>query len=329
MPRKRPSSRDLSDNERKSLYVKYANLEFDRCFEPTEKCTAKAINAHSIQNRRVLDQLVNKNGHLIMPTQSYKNGKLFISFDMVGRKKATTFTGLCNSHDAEIFEPIEKHDFESNNRLQLFLLAYRAVLRELHSVSSGAYRMQLSYQERVKRGLSPSNTPDIHGQRATSFLANAYETYLYKRKFDELFLAKKPTGLIHHTITFKHTYPTIAVNSLLSLDEIETPHYVSRIALNIFPNKDVTHIVFSFLPEDAPYANFYLRDILFTSGRHQLNLISKIVLESCENFVVSPNYFEMISPESKEAMICYFAETISQNKPFEQIDKICLFAMSE
>jgi hypothetical protein len=328
-PRKKKFGRALSDNERKGLYTKFANLELNRCFEPTQMCTAKAIKAHSIQNRGILEQLINKNGHVIMPKQLYKNGRLILSFETIGRYKATTFTGLCNFHDSEIFEPLEKHDFKSSDRLQLFLLAYRAVLRELHAVSASAYKVQLSYQERVKRGLSPSNKPDIHGMRATGFLINAYETYLYKQKFDELYLAKKITNVIHHIITFTHKYPTISVNSLLSLDNIETPHYASRIALNIFPNGNTTHIVFSFLPEDAPYARIYLKDVFCLSGKQQLNLISKIVLESCENFVISPDYFDKVPLESKETMINYFAETITQNKSFNELDKICLFSPSD
>lgn len=74
------------------------------------------------------------------------------------------------------------------NNLHLFLLAYRAVLRETHSTIEGAIKNQLAYQEKVRLGLTPGNRPSPDSLRAIGFIINSYETYSYKREFDQIYL---------------------------------------------------------------------------------------------------------------------------------------------
>ncbi len=310
----------------RAVYVKLMNTKLSRCYEPTEKCVAKAIRSHSIQNSRVLAQL-SQNGHVIVPTLRIgkKGSPPLISFQMIGVNEATTFTGLCGKHDNLIFEPIDKKEFDTRNTQQLFLFAYRSVLKELYASTLGAYRVQGMYTERVKRGLSPKNQPDSHGLRATEHMINAYDTYLYKLKLDEIYLTGKFQNLINHIITFSHSAPTLAVSSVFSLDEIETPHDVARIILNIFPNNNLTHIIFSYLPLDAPYANSYLREIFSQEGKKQYILISKIVLESCENIVLAPSYFDSLSSEQQETIVGYFSETVFLRQKHRDLGDISLF----
>ncbi|KKM07878.1 hypothetical protein LCGC14_1729540, partial [marine sediment metagenome] len=105
------------------------NSKFHRCFWPKESCSETAIRAHSIQNSGVLDLLC-EDDHVIMPKGGVNiNTGPFLKFEEVGRNKATTFTGLCDKHDSQLFEPIDKNRFDSKNKEHLFLLAYRSVLR--------------------------------------------------------------------------------------------------------------------------------------------------------------------------------------------------------
>jgi hypothetical protein len=53
--------------------------------------------------------------------------------DSAGRNEASTFTGLCSAHDADLFRPIDTRELDVNDREQFFLLAYRSVTREVHA----------------------------------------------------------------------------------------------------------------------------------------------------------------------------------------------------
>jgi hypothetical protein len=46
---------------------------------------------------------------------------------------ASTFTGLCADHDAEMFELADKHPLDTSNKEQLDQYASRAVMCELHT----------------------------------------------------------------------------------------------------------------------------------------------------------------------------------------------------
>ena len=86
-----------------------------------------------MQNSGVLDLLVDK-GHVIMPRLDFRKTEppQFV-FEEVGRNQATTFTGLCGEHDQLLFAPIDTKPLDPTDQEQLFLLAYRSLLKEVHA----------------------------------------------------------------------------------------------------------------------------------------------------------------------------------------------------
>jgi hypothetical protein len=61
-------------------------------------------------------------------------------FKLIGVNKASTFTGFCQRHDTELFRPLETEPFTASKE-QLFLLAYRALSKEVYA-KRFAIRMQ-------------------------------------------------------------------------------------------------------------------------------------------------------------------------------------------
>ena len=281
------------DDKRNSLtnsVFKIWNGKYLQCLEPKEACTRRSIRAHSIQNGAILEMLQH-DGHVVMPRLKLDlNSGPSVRFESVGRNKAATFTGLCTDHDASIFAPIETTSIDVENDLHLFLLAYRAVLRETHVTIEGSIKNQLAYQEKVELGLIPGDRPTPDGLRATDFLVNCYETYLYKREFDQIYLDNNFHELHHHTMLLKHNAPTIAANSLFTFaDNVQNPVETERIILNIFPAAQGTHVIFSYLGRQEPFVKAHLSGVFHADGHHRLYLISKLVLRNCENFVIAQN----------------------------------------
>lgn len=280
-----------------------------QCYEPKEICASTAINAHSIQKKSVLDRL-SENGHVIMPKMLLQGSKpSSIRFDLVGCNKATTFTGLCDKHDNEIFKSIDDFEFDLNNSEQLFLLAYRSVLREYHVVRQNAVRFQSVYQKRVDEGLSPGNEPCDAGIFALEHCMNAFDSYEYKRKFDSILLQNEKDKIKHEVILVSGQNPTIAVSSMYSLDEFPGPNDVPRVCLNIFPVQNDVVIVFSWLAEDDSPVKSYLQSISSSMGKYQLYLVSKAVIQSCDNFVISPAYFNFLSESQRNTITDFYAHT--------------------
>ena len=100
------------------------------CFIDDLKCSAKIIKAHSIQNNKILNKL-SYNGEVIMIASQKDN--LGFTTELVGRKKATVFTGFCGYHDNIIFLPIEEKDYCKYDKEQEFLFAFRALAKEYYT----------------------------------------------------------------------------------------------------------------------------------------------------------------------------------------------------
>ena len=91
--------------------------------------------AHTLQKRGGLN-LIARDNHVYsclndFSSYYYKsNGKVYPH--LMSINKASTFSGFCNFHDNEIFEPIEKRALEIC-RKHIFLLSYRGLSREIYT----------------------------------------------------------------------------------------------------------------------------------------------------------------------------------------------------
>ncbi len=135
----------------KGSFFKSIKTNLKNCWPPNGSCNSKPIKAHSIQNSRVLE-LLNSNGHLIMPQEKFVHkGEIpIVGFSEIGRNEASTFTGLCGTHDKEIFAPIDDFELDLNNSQQLFLLAYRSIIKKMHSLALSMLMVEKIYEDQVK-----------------------------------------------------------------------------------------------------------------------------------------------------------------------------------
>lgn len=294
-----------------SSFFKHDKWRLNRCLAPGMSCTSTAIRAHSLQNSRVLDLLV-RDGHVKALTKKVdmETGPI-IFFGDVGRNQARTFAGFCAEHDSDIFKPIDTSAFRSTDAEHLFLVAYRAVARELHAVLEGAAKIQSTYIKRVELGLDSGDEPGPAGMLAVEHMMKAYETFLYKQRLDQAFVSKEYNGVLHDMIKIDHEEATVAVCSLFSVDGISRSDDCVRAALNVLPlNAKASIVVFSYLPEDAALAKSSLNGILTSDGFYQKYLLSKLILNNCENFVVSPAYYDRWSSEKRKSVTDYFTQTL-------------------
>ena len=290
-------------------FFKVHGVSTDRCHEPTETCDQQAIRAHSIPSGTVLNRL-SRSGHVIMPHMKLKvPPPSEISFKLAGKNNATTFSGLCAQHDNDLFHPIDDQLPDVNNKIHLFLLAYRAILREYHMVLQNAIRFQSTYRKQVEVGLSSGNEPSGPGIIATANILNAYECYQYKRHFDRYYMSCDWSQLEHYVLLFQNQQPSIAVSSMFSLDDVdasETP----RVTLSVFPMDTGVAVILSAIQRDTPFVHMYLQRLLTSEPHFQKYLLSKLILESCDNFVIAPQYYDQMSQDRKRAITQFYVDTI-------------------
>ena len=95
-----------NDNAKVSEFLATMQVRFTKCLDPTLTCGNDAIKAHSVQNAAALS-LIEEDNHVYELKMRIILGEPVCAFQRVGRNIASTFTGLCGQHDAEIFRPID------------------------------------------------------------------------------------------------------------------------------------------------------------------------------------------------------------------------------
>lgn len=71
--------------------------------------------------------------------------------------------------------------------------------------------------------------------------------------------------------------------------------------------------MFSCLSGEAPQARLLHAEVSSATGDYQKYALSRILLRCCENFVLSPEYFDRMPEAKKEAIRNFFLSTMSKN----------------
>lgn len=299
------------DSEVIGHFFKTAKEKFSKCLEPTMRCENDAIRAHSIQNARVLDLLVEDDHVLRFGIKLSKDTPPRSELERIGRNIASTFLGLCSLHDGELFRPLDTKPLILSNREQLFLIAWRSVTRELHTVMEAARKGQgtLTWAVDTERAF-----PDKDGlimREATGGLLKAYHVYRYRAEnFDLALLEKRFSAIEHDVVVLTHTRPTLAVSSLFSYDDLDgdDPPYV---ILNVIPlSKTSTAVIFSYSKKHRRKLKKIVAPILKAKGPEQKLALSRIVIGRTENFVLSPAFVTSWPKQKKDAITRAFGETV-------------------
>lgn len=294
-----------------STMFELSAAEFSRCFAPPKLCGNPAIRAHSVQNAQALDLLA-INGHVVAPSRRlFADKPPEIRFALIGRKKATTFAGLCSEHDQTIFAPIDTTQCDPSNPEHLFLIAYRSAFREVHASCAAGWMLQMGYQRRVELGLDSPDVSSDAGLLATRQLILAHEMFKHKLTFDDAYLQKDYGAIEHDVIEMQLSRPAIGASSLFTIDDAPRGDEVARACINIMPlSTSRTVAVLSYTTADAPIARAALDRILSTAGHHRLYELSKRLLNSCENFVISPDHYDTWSERKRTVIKDYFVQTL-------------------
>lgn len=288
--------------------------EFAKCWWPEQPCANSAIRAHSVQNAVALD-LLSEEGHVIAPVLrlGLETGP-DISLERVGRNRATTFLGLCASHDEQLFAPIEKSALNFGNPTHRFLLAYRAVYYETHAAATAAVVVQSGYRRSTELGISPRDEPSPAGMAAVERMVAAYETWKYKSVLDEAYLARRFDALEHDLITLRVSRPTLAASVLFSVDDVVRGDDIVRVCLTVIPvEPTLTYALFSYLPDDAGLARASLSRVLQSDGAYQQYELSRRLLNHAQNFVLAPSFVGTWPAARLEAITTLFKRTLFQN----------------
>jgi hypothetical protein len=292
-------------------FFKLQNSNYEACLYPFKDCTNKPINAHSIQNARTFD-ILNEDNHLIQIRHRFtKELNVIIEFKSIGRNDASTFLGLCSQHDNSLFDQIDKNPIDLSNKEQLFLIAYRSVLKEYHAVLTGFVKIQTAYQEKIKS--NPHKTFE-NAFTTIEWIERSHSTNNYKQKFDSALKSRDFSYIKHRIIELNNQTPSIACSQLFSLDNYIIEDDVARIVLNIIPvENDKTIVIFSSISPESSLADDFIQKCFEGNDSSRKYQLSKLVIQNCENFFINPKFFNSWSQDKKQKISDYYINTIGDH----------------
>ena len=315
-----------NDNAKVSEFLATMQVRFTKCLDPTLTCGNDAIKAHSVQNATALS-LIEEDNHVYELKMRIILGEPVCAFQRVGRNIASTFTGLCGQHDAEIFRPIDTKVFATDDLEQLFLIAYRSVTRELHATMEGAMRIQGKYQDLVRTGKVSGEEPSHAGIMATFHLIKSWGVWKYRHKyFDKAFVRHSFKNIQHSIFKIENEQPILAASSFFSVDRKPWGEPFAAAIVNIIPTSETeTTVVFSYAREHSGIVKKYIAPIIRTTDQSQKYELSYLLVNRAENFFVSPRVIDCWSEEKRMHIERAFVSEIETGVPLDRTPELNLF----
>lgn len=305
------------------------------CFHEDENCSNKIIKAHSIQNNRILNK-ISENGEVLMIGGGLDSSSIFkTSMQRIGRKRATTFTGFCGTHDNNLFMPIEENGYEKGNKEQEYLFAYRALAKEYHTklTVGDMYRKMQQY---LKAG-EYHKLSDLFDEQSPpslehiQYMATMFQSYLigsqdaearltlFKQRMNDYLDNCNFEEVITEVIEFDEEYH-IAVSSITFIerdlnDEIinEMENFdvpLAPLFITVFPQDGKTYVLLSYFERNKRKYKFIKEQILTKSIQMQKIIISNLIIAYLENWAISPIKWNSLSRKMKARIYKHYHDTI-------------------
>ena len=301
---------DISTAVRKEFSVKL-------CSAPDvmhENCSGKIIAAHTVQRSGSLSEIA-RDGHVFTFVPSFENltkHKGLLHPELVGIRKASTFSGFCSTHDDELFAPVEKEVFDGSQQ-QCFLLAYRAYAREIYTKRAAAETAKL--QKDLDRGRSLDTQMSMQMFNFTQGLgldAALRDIEHHKPRFEAPLLSDDYSVVRSYIIDLEGPPPVMCSGTYPPERDFDGKRHQDLVDITVAPHLlSVTsfyggengHVVFTWLPEDDPVCLPVIQTLEKISDEDLSSRIVCFLFEHFENLHISPNWWESLEKATQNALI--------------------------
>ena len=289
-------------------------------------CENTAIRAHSVQKSTALP-FIEEAKHVYRLNVNYAGKKPVCEFQKLGRNNASTFTGLCNKHDTEIFRPIDTKPLDLEDNEQLFLIAYRSITRELHAVLEGAAKLQVTHNNNENFGLADPKVKRMSAMASTGAYFKAWLTWRYRLEhFDKKLVKEKYREICHSIFTISGRQAVLASSSFFPIEDNPKDIRKPRITLNMIPfSQNETAVIFSYPKSHSSMARKYISPIMLGSGENKLLALSTLILDTTENFFLRPSHVDSWSAEKKTFIQEAYFSTVKQGAYLKVQPEFMLF----
>lgn len=297
-----------------------------RCLAPDEwhsECTKTIVKAHTVPKSSSLREIA-RDGHVycFVPTLknlSANNGRLVP--ELRGLNLASTFTGFCDRHDNQLFAPIEKTEFTASAE-QCFLLAYRALAREIYT-KDGLVALE-EMRGQLDRGKSEDEQYRI--QFLNLLISAAAETgardnAVHKSRMDKIFLSEDFSSVRAYVVEFGEVQDVMCAGSIFPThdfdgnqlqDILDLEPVAKAIYFTSFASGGVGYVVFVWMESDDDCCLPLVQTLDSISDEGLSNALIRFMFENFENLHLRPEWWEGLSKAQRSSLVARMADSVTQ-----------------
>ena len=284
---------NISDQQLWKESIKH--MRISQCLYPGCK-NKDIIKSHALQNNGIISKL-SENNQVCMPiisrgTTAPLDKRFGKELGLIGKNKATTFTGFCKEHDDKLFSRIEKKEWIPDGP-SLFLFTYRTICSELQTKQELVKRIDYI---RDKKFINVNKLPSYERKDYQLYKLAISDLLRVKTKFD-FYLKNKNTEIPIAGTVWNMPKANFAISGyyipyydfdgkLLNnrFGKIDYPIFV-----NILPYRNMTLVLLIVYKED--YEEIYRDDfkkIESLSLTQKEIFLTNVSIKSSDNLIINP-----------------------------------------
>ena len=278
------------------------------CMYPDKtKCKGKIKRAHTIQNNRILNKVADK-GELIVLNE--KSNLFFQGSAKKGRGIVSTFWGFCDYHDTSLFEPIENYNYDKS-LLQTFLYTYRTFCwhyyLKLQEKNKNEYIFENINDENIKTRLSQSDTTKglELGICDNNKLLNIFNEALLKNNYNIIryYVFEIPYEVKFCCCGMIQLYRDLMGNKINDYDKLEDENVpLKNLYVNIFPEKNKSFCIFSWIKADSIYENF-IDQFKKMTFRNKINYLNNMLPKETDKIFINPRLWKKFGVAVQQSLL--------------------------
>lgn len=333
----------MTEREHKAKVYRAAKAAYDfvqqnnlGCLYPG--CECSAIKSHSQQRRGALDAIarcgkvvVTSRDPISIMNESSKHGSVHAKFFEQDIAKASVFNGFCNKHDMEIFSAIETRPLVKDDPDQVLAFYRRAVSHEyVREEDSCRYLLCNNLANRIEELEDPISI-DLYIQQRM-LIDSDLEYYI------------DPMWRSDHIKELDWVWRVFPVNLNVSMVSMMPPISEAKVfrvtdpyfdikkrkmscprpsvSMTIVPGKGESHVIMVWHRYNDKYMDEWKARLLSDNDNIVSELINECVFVRSEDYCINPDFWDLISPETKERLSYAMIKESMGRPPMSEIPKV-------
>ena len=279
------------------------------CYAPHSmhnECSRGTISAHTVSRSSSLGA-IQRNGHVysypLNLLSLHKSGGR-LKPELTGWKQASTFPGFCGHHDKRLFEPLEDVPFMGTKE-QCFLIAYRALAKEIHAKSCSAKQNDL--RATLGKRSAIASMAMAAANKGVNLAIRDLERH--KNRYDQVLVNKDWKKVHGILIEFNDIFPIQCTGGLnpdkdingLQVQNLDwcgvTPDTIN---LASFAAEGKSYFLVCWLSDSDCSGSRFVAPFKLVSREDLPAVIGSLILQTTENCHFAPDWYEGLSNAGKD-----------------------------